>query len=38
MKSRKVNSMKPVNGCAPSAQMNRNTVSRSNRMKTIATA
>ena len=31
-------SMKLVIGCAPSAQMKRNTVSRSNRMNMMATA
>ena len=36
MKIKNVNSMKPVSGCAPTAQMNRNTVSRSNRMKATA--
>jgi hypothetical protein len=30
--------MKPVRGFAPSAQMKRKTVSRSNRMKMMATA
>ena len=36
-KMKNVNSMKPVSGWAPSAQMNRNTVSRSKSMKAMAT-